>query len=413
MTDLPPGGYRIRAETSSRNGVTFIGIALIGFFVLLGIALALKHKFEYTFLIFTVPLLAFFAFAILRARRSLVLQNDGFWFSGLRTRTYSLTDFAGFRITSSAGRYGYIRNYKLEGRSGHHDVTLVSDGPTLSFNPNDIRALKVWLAERLPDLEARDRAEENRERREAETYGGHRLPALSTAKQIARTVNWVVPLSAVAGYVSFNWGLIHTPSGTRFVSVAGLFLLPATLAVKLWSPSSFQLGQNVGGGAPPSLNLALVLGALLPVALEWLLCQPLHWVAAVIPVGILSALLCFITFKFALGRRDRLPTTIGVVAVLLILYSLGAVLVINAAFDSRKPKLESALVLERSQSSGRGGPDYYWKVRFSDEGNFERKVRVSRRLYEMYNISPTSPVPVPFVIGPGALGIEWIRGPWV
>ncbi|MGH7487977.1 MAG: hypothetical protein ACREMY_20615, partial [bacterium] len=314
-------------------------------------------------------------------------------------------------ITTTQGKYGYYRRYKLQGKTGHRNATLLADGPVESHSPDDIRALKSWVTERLPDLEARDRTEEKQEQREAALYGGRRLPPRSTARRIARVLNWSVGSFAAAGYFSLGWHILPGPNSTRLISLVALLLVPATVAVKLWSPSSFQFGTLVGGGAPPGIDIALMFGALFAVVMEWMFCQPLHWSAIMLPVGAVSIPLCAVTFRFALGRRDKVPGTLGFVGVCLILYSLGAVLVVNAAFDRSRPTLEDGLVLARSESSGRGGPTYYWTIRFPNEKNFERKVRIPQRLYEMYNIRPNDPpVPVPVYVGRGALGIEWIRG---
>lgn len=411
MADSGGENYRIVAESPSRKGITYTGAAVVSLIIALGVLGEIQGHIDPIFWFFFLPLIALLFTGISRARRSLELRIDGFSFFGLGRRDYSLADFQGYRITTTHGRYGNVRSYRLEGQPGHRSVTLLNDGAILSFNQNDIRFLKTWLSEHLPDLEARDRNEELLERRDAR-ISGRRVLTRASATRIARFLNWTVSLAAFAAYFSFSWGLVHTPALARVISVGGLFLLPGALAVKLWSPSSFQFGSLVGGGSPPSIDLALLLGSLLAVAMEWLLCQPLRWSAAIVPVTLATALLCAISFEFALGRRDRTPATIGFVGLLLALYSLGAVLVMNAAFDSRRPRLEGALILERSKSPGRRETDYYWTLGFPARSGFERKVRVSRRLYEMYRIDSVDapPVPVPVTIGPGALGIEWIRG---
>lgn len=411
MLSLPVEGYRIRPKPST---VRLILVVFCGAPLLLDVLIVLSwlksghpDTWSSVFGAAMTGLLLFLAVKV--ARTEVTLRNDGFEVRSIAVRNYPLSDFAGYRVISTGSQYGTVQRYKLEGTLDHRDVTLVNGSPDL-FNPGDIRVLREWLTEHFPDLEARDRAGEARERDEAKIEGRH-LPSRATARRIARLLNWTVFVVAAVCYLSLNWGLIHTPFMAKVVSLVGLALVPLTLGLKIWSPTSFQLASLVGPGAPPSIDLGIVLGSLLAIAVGWSVGQPVRWSEVLLPVAAVLLVLCAVTFKFGFARRDRAPATVTLIAVLLSLYSLGATLVLNAALDSRRPNIQDGLVTERSTSSGRGGRTYYWTIRFPNERGLERKISVPRRFYDMYNIRPQDPpVPVPVLIGPGALGIKWIRG---
>src|SRR5947207_183553 len=90
------------------------------------------------------------------------------------------------------------------------------------------------------------------------------IPAGFLARRIAFLVNWGVGVCSVLLFFLFG-RISMAPSNFRLLTLLGILLLPIALGVKVWSPSSFQFGNVVGGGAPPGLDLALLFGGLLPV----------------------------------------------------------------------------------------------------------------------------------------------------
>jgi len=279
---------------------------------------------------------------------------------------------------------------------------LIKEGSLFDYSVADVRALRKWLKSKLPDLDARDRQQEVEERHRV-ALPGHRVLSRSRARSIAKMLNGAAIVYTAAVFFVGSRGLID---GTvfRVAALIGLLVVPVTLAIKSWSASSFQFGSFVGGGSPPSIDGALMFGALFPVAMTWGFCQPLVWSQLWVPAALVSGALIVVAMKFALSRRDHVTGTLVLIVIMLILYGGGGIATANAALDCAIPTREIAAIVGREVRS----QDCYWTLRFGGRSDLIRKVHVSRRLYRAYDVASHAPVPVTITVGHGALRIAWI-----
>lgn len=271
--------------------------------------------------------------------------------------------------------------------------------------------LGAWIHRHLPDLQAKELAQEAREIREDHALGWtdeEKAAQLGKLRRIARPINWTGYAAAAVGGLN---ALFFEQRMVEFVAAMALVLVPAALLLlALQYRNQFRLDTKEGSPYPEGLTgilaSSIALGLMSLMDPHTLLGERLYlWTVPL--AGASAGLWLSLEWEHILAQRRTLYILIHVLMIFFLsgFWAGGSIYQINKHADVSAPVWGTTRVIRLRESKQRTGTAYHAEVApWSASPAAPVELDVSRDTYVTLRIGAT----VDISVRSGALEIPWV-----